>query len=126
MIISVLEPDMIELWPKVAPVLERAAVLSGQPVIDEDEIVWFAVDGDEIIGAATTRLTSDDYGEVVLIGGTRYKEWVPAMEEKISDWMRREGMKEIRGHGRAGWDRVLKDYQILGREGEVISFGKRL
>jgi hypothetical protein len=100
-------------WPAIKAFLEPAAKRGGVPVLEADEVV-FAVYGQGLEGAATARLTVEDFGEVVLVGGKDHRRWIHELDRAIGDAMRDAGMKTVRAYGRKGWSRVLKGWVEKG------------
>jgi hypothetical protein len=64
------DPQGWERWEEAKAYLEPARVLGGwDDVIEPDEVLWVAMDGDKMIAAATTWLCKDGYAEFKLVGG---------------------------------------------------------
>jgi len=119
------EPERHPDWPAIKAFLEPAAKRGGVPVLEPDELVW-AVYAPELVGAATARLTTDRFGEVILVGGCRHRAWIHELDELIGRWMRDEGMRSVRAYGRKGWVRVLKGWKVIGNEGDATGYERQL
>ena len=79
------DPEEQHFWPDLHCLLDMAASYGGVPVIGPGHLVWIAIEGPEIIGAATTRLMTDGNTELLNVAGWRMREWVPQMEAMIAD-----------------------------------------
>lgn len=112
------QPD----WPAIEAMLAPAA---RGAILDQNEVVWAVYDG-PLIGAATARLTSEGFGEVVLIGGTGFRRWIVELEEMVSRWMRDEGMAAMRAYGRKGWARIGRHWNIIESKRDAVSYEKEL
>ena len=88
-------------------------------------MVWTIYD-ETLLGAATARLTVDDFGEVLLVGGTGHRRWINELDDLIAAWMRAEGMRSVRAYGRKGWVRVLKNWAVLGNEDDTVIYERIL
>lgn len=120
------DPQNDPLWPAIEYYLEPAAKRGGVPVLDENEVLWLVMDGGELLAAATARLTVDDFGEVVLVGGKDHHRWIHQLDCAIGDWMRREGMKAVRAYGRKGWVKVLRNWAVIGTEQNIAGYEREL
>lgn len=112
-------------WPQIRKFLVPAAERGNVPVLEANEAVW-AVYAPELIGAATARLTYDDWGEIILSGGVEAKLWAVPLSDRISDWMRDEGMNAVRIYGRKGWARLLSDWQVIGSRNGMTAYERLL
>ena len=112
-------------WPKIKAFLEPAARRGGVPILEENEAVW-AIYDPWPVGAATARITAEGFGEIVLVGGRDYRRWIHQLDWLIGAAMRREGMKSVRAYGRKGWIRVLKNWTVIGSEGDAVGYERRL
>lgn len=100
-------PESHPLWPGIYALLEPAARRAGGQVMGPHYVVWIAMDGAEIIAAATTRMLSTGDAELIDVGGTRFREWLAPWEAMICDWARYNGANKIISGGddgsRLGW-----------------------
>ena len=117
------DPD----WPQIEAFLEPAAKRCGVPFLEENEEVWVVYDG-PLEAAATARLTVEDFGEIVLVGGRDSSRWLGPLDWKIGGWMRREGKKRVRAYGRKGWKRQLGKlgWQVIGEREGVTAYERAL
>jgi hypothetical protein len=100
-------------WPRIEAFLAPAAERGGVPILEPGELVW-AIYGPELLGAATARLTTDGFGEVILVGGRDHRRWIHQLDEAIGNAMREAGMNAVRAYGRKGWAKVLKNWTVIG------------
>ena len=107
------DPERHRDWPQMKAFLEPAAQRGGVPVLERDEAVWAIYDG-LLTGAATARLTTSGFGEIVLVGGLYHRRWINKLDHLIGEWMKAEGMESVRAYGRKGWVRVLNDWKVMG------------
>lgn len=119
------DPEGHRDWPAIKALLEPAAKRGGVPVLEPHEEVW-AIYAPELLGAATARLTSDGFGEVILVGGSDHRRWIHQLDDMIGRWMRDEGMQSVRAYGRKGWMRVLTGWKVIGTEGDATGFERAL
>ncbi len=116
------EPEHVrEVWPLVAPLIERAIVttgLSAFATIERDillgtSLLWIAWNGVVIEAAAATSLQQTDAGKVCVItacAGTGMSRWLPLIRG-IEAYAQAEGCRCVRIFGRKGWARVLEGYE---------------
>jgi hypothetical protein len=110
------DPEQIgEVWPTVAPMIDRAVSKTGGSfaeiegaVFDSQAQLWLAWDGTEILAVAVTRLYSD-VCEIWACGGRGLLLWRDLIK-RLEDFGRAEGKARMRIIGRKGWARVLRDY----------------
>ena len=114
------DPDHVrEVWPLVAPLIERAIVttgLSSFAAIEHDILVgtsllWVAWNGSEIEAAASTSLQQTDAGKVCVItacAGTGMTRWLPLIRG-IEAYA--QACRCVRIFGRKGWARALEGYE---------------
>lgn len=119
------DPERHTDWQQIKAYLEPAAERGGVPVLEPHEVVW-AVYAPTLTGAATTRLTKDGFGEVILVGGSDHRRWIHQLDDMVGRWMRDEGMTAVRAYGRKGWRRVLKGWEAIGMEGNAVGFERAL
>ena len=113
-------------WTKIKAYLEPAAKRGQMPVYRDGWAVWAVYDGDELLGAATAHLAEGGWGEVVLVGGRDHTKWIAALDEKIGNWFRDEGMDTMRAFGRKGWRRVLKGWRMIGEQDGFTAYERPL
>lgn len=70
--------------------------------------VWAVMDGDELLAAATARLTVENECEVVLVAGVDHRRWLRALDQKIGTAAREAGATRLLAWGRAGWRKSLE------------------
>ena len=87
--------------------------------------VWTVHDGPDLIAAANVRRTAERAVEVVLIGGTRFRDWLSPLDDVIGRWARDEGATVLRAFGRAGWAKVL-GWKVIGKEGDMTGYERLL
>lgn len=112
-------------WPQIKTLLDPAAKRGKVPVLEAGELVW-AVYGPDLLGAATARLTTDGFGEVILVGGKNHRRWIHELDARIGVAMREAGMKSVRAYGRKGWVKVLKNWTVIGADGEAVGYERTL
>lgn len=89
----------------LVPFEEReSAVLKGRALL------WLAYDGEKVIAAATTELFGDMM-EISACGGSGLKQFLSLLQ-RLEQFAMDEGCKFVRVAGRAGWQRILKDYKV--------------
>lgn len=126
MIIGIVpDPQNHPDWPAIEALLDPAAKRGGVPVLETGELVWVVYD-QGLVGAATARLTTAGFGEVVLVGGTDHRRWIHELDARIGAAMRDAGMKSVRAYGRKGWAKVLKNWTVIGADGEAVGYERTL
>jgi hypothetical protein len=90
--------------------LEPAAALADEKMelIPEYHLLWVVLDGDELLAAATARLTEDGRCEVPLIGGRDFKRWLKPLDDVIGAAAAEAGATRMTAFGRRGWARELQ------------------
>lgn len=102
------DPRQWEHWPTAEALLEPARARGGfASVLDDDELLWAVMDGDELLACATAWLSNQDFVEVKLIGGRDHHRWLGELDNRIGAAARDAGAVEMRGWGRRGWARTL-------------------
>jgi hypothetical protein len=106
---AVSDPRLWDRWPEAEALLEPARARGDFPsVLDDDEILFVVLDGDELLACATAWLSTDRYVEVKLIGGRDYRRWLGELDKVIGAAARQAGAVRMIGIGRAGWSRILQ------------------
>jgi hypothetical protein len=117
-----IDPSRVrEFWPHVEKLIKRAVIRGGgdfadirRGVLNGPDLLWLAWDGDTVMAAATTRLGTIGDRKICTIaacGGTGWKRF-GHMIEGLENFAIGEGCAAVRIEGRAGWSRVLKDYDV--------------
>lgn len=116
------DPDHVrEVWPLVAPLIQRAIVTTGLSAfasIERDillgtSLLWLAWDGSVIEAAAATSLQQTDAGKICIItacAGAGMTRWLRLIRG-IEAYAQAEGCHCVRIFGRKGWGRVLDGYE---------------
>jgi hypothetical protein len=104
---AVPNPRDWEHWPKAEAFLEPARRLGNfDTVLEDDEALYVAMDGDELIGCVTARLC-EGFVEIPLIGGRDHLRWIPELDQMIGLAAHEAGAKWLQGWGRRGWEKTL-------------------
>lgn len=90
--------------------LEPSAKFGGIAVRDDNELVWVAIDGPTIVGAATTLLWDDGEAELRLAGGQKHREWISPLDATVSAWAKAAGANKLTMRGRKGWGRYARPF----------------
>ena len=107
-------PREWDKWPEAEAYLEPARARGGfATVLDDDEVLFAVMDGDELLAAATAWLSKDGFVEVKLVGGRDHTRWLAALNDVIGSEARAAGATRIIAIGRRGWAKSLK---LLGWE----------
>ena len=113
--------DIASVWPKVS-VLIRAAMMRGglgsysvveKRVLAGDNLLWLAIDGDRLCGAAVTSLEQTEWNKscvIVACGGYNVENWIGCIEP-IEKFAKAEGCDRVLIYGREGWQRMLPTYR---------------
>lgn len=123
---------LVGIWPfgvtdEVRALLQPAAELAGEPI--EEGVAWTTWTvhrGGEMIGAAQVRRTVDRSVDVVFVGGRDSKEWIGRLDRLIGEWAVAEGASKLTAQGRAGWVRVLTDWNVIERRGRWAAYERLL
>ena len=106
------DPENHPLWDGILALLEMAGQRFDCPAWSPGETVWVAIDGAQIIAAATTRLLENGDAELVNVGGVKMRKWLIPWEAMICEWARLNGAKKIisggDGGSRRGWWRFVR------------------
>lgn len=106
---------LVGSWPlpltdEIIALLQPAADLGGERIEHGPGwTTWTVHDGPKLVGAAHCRRTVDHAVEVVLVGGSGFRDWIGLLDERIGAWARDEGATVLRAFGRRGWARVLSE-----------------
>ena len=112
------DPDRIfDFWPHARGLIKAAIEATSlsdfadieNQVLSGDQLLWLAF-SDHIEAAATTHL-SNGVCTIVACSGHQRERWLP-LREQIESYARKEGCHKMRAYGRAGWQRVVKDYKV--------------
>lgn len=129
MIVSYLpDPESHPLWNGIRALLKPAAELGCSPVFGDGEVLWVAIEGQTIFGAATSILWDDGEAQLILAAGTRHREWVAELDEAVTEWARLCGARRLTMRGRKGWGRYARRFGwvVTGIEGGRTLFEKVL
>ena len=84
-------------------------------VLSKDQQLWVSFDTETkvIVGFLITEVV--EYPQVKMLvmhftGGQDFKSWVPDGLPKIQKFARDNGCIKIESHGRAGWEKMWKEY----------------
>lgn len=111
------DPRGWEHWPQAEAYLEPARKMGGfESVLDDDECLFAVMDGDTVLGVATTWLSVRNYVEVKLVGGKDYRRWLKPLNDKIGAVAAEAGATHMMAFGRPGWRKALKaiGWAVLG------------
>ncbi len=111
-----------EFWPHVKLLIHRAIIRGGgdfmqvkHDVLIGLDLLWIAYDGKQIIAAAITSLGvlgGKKTCTIVACGGVGWKRFGHLIEG-IENYAIGENCTAMRIYGRTGWQRLLKDYDVL-------------
>lgn len=83
-------------------------------------------DGPTIYGAATSR-NYNEAAELVHAGGTRFREWMPLLDEAVTSWARDCGAPKLIMSGRKGWARFAERHGwVASKDEDRMFFEKEL
>lgn len=103
------DPRKWDRWPEAEALLEPARARGGFPsVLDEDEVLFAVLDGNDLLAVATAWLSTEHYVEVKLIGGRDHRRWLGLLDDTIGRLARDAGATRLIGIGRVGWAKSLK------------------
>jgi hypothetical protein len=87
---AVPDPRKWDRWPEAEALLEPARARGGFPsVLDDDEVLFAVLDGDELLAVATAWLSTEHYVEVKLIGGRDHRRWLKQLDKELGPLLRR-------------------------------------
>lgn len=110
-----------EFWPYVKVMIRRAAKRGGADYaqIKDDllnglDLLWIAFDGEQIMAAATTSLTTIGDRKICIISACGGAGWdrFGHLIQGLEDYAKNEGCVAMRIYGRVGWQRLLKGYGV--------------
>lgn len=108
MIVSYLpEPHKHVLWNEIQRLL-RAGTDPDANILDENELVWIAFEGNTLFAAGTIALKSDG-AWLLAVGGYEHKRWLEAALDVAASWARDCGASSLRMCGRKGWSRIFRE-----------------
>lgn len=111
----------VEMWPKVRGYIESATTRTGgryEPedvlyeVLDGELLLWIAIEGKDVIGAATTRFMEYPRKKVLMVpflAGEEFDKWGDDMLSILRKWASSNDCDMLEACGRPGWARVFKD-----------------
>ena len=104
------EPEKWDRWPEAEAMLRFAQYRdpARKAILRPHFTVWAVMDGDELLAAATARLTVEKGCEIVLCGGRDHRRWVKELSETIGKAAAEAGATQIAIIGRAGWAKSLE------------------
>jgi hypothetical protein len=92
--------------------LEPARARGGFPsALDDDEVLFAVLDGNDLLAVATAWLSTDGFVEVKLIGGRDHRRWIAELDKIIGAAASEAGATRMVAIGRRGW---LKSIAPLG------------
>jgi hypothetical protein len=102
------DPRNWDRWPEAEAYLEPARARGGFPgVLDDDEVLFAVMDGDDLLAVATAWLSTDAFVEVKLVGGRDYRRWLKELDDTIGAAAAEAGATRMVAIGRGGWVRSL-------------------
>ena len=104
------DPESWDRWPEAEAILRFAQARDPdrKAILRPHFTVWAVMDGDELLAAATARLTVENTCEVVLVAGKDHRRWLKQLDEKIGAAAAEAGATRMSAIGRAGWAKSLK------------------
>ena len=104
------DPETWDQWPEAEAMLRFAQARDPErkAILRPHFTVWAVMDGDELLAAATARLTVENECEVVLVAGVDHRRWLKALDQKIGTAAREAGATRLLAWGRAGWRKPLE------------------
>jgi hypothetical protein len=123
------DPLNWDRWPEAEALLEPARARSNEVIdlLGFNELVWAVMDGNELLGCATARLTVDGECEVILVGGRDHRRWLKELDERIGAAAAEAGATRMVACGRAGWAKSLKALGWASEgEGRLTAYSREL
>jgi hypothetical protein len=104
------EPEKWDRWPEAEAMLRFAQARDPdrKSILRPHFSVWAVMDGDELLAAATARLTVEQECEVVLVAGKDHRRWLKELDQRIGAAAAEAGATQMSAIGRAGWAKSLK------------------
>lgn len=111
------------VWPHIRSLLLSATERTGLSSFDDIEnetlhgngLLWLAVSGNNILGAATTVLVNIGRNKICILtacGGAGASDWLHLLGG-IETYAKDEGCRSFRIYGRKGWLRALEGYREM-------------
>lgn len=137
MIITAVPSEALDVvWGDVERLLKKSVDISRGKYRTEDIYsgvemgaygLWLALDEGEPVAAITTRIIQYPGGARALamdwIGGAKMKDWLPALQETMTQYAKDSQCTHLEGYGRKAWGRWLEKY---GWEPEYIAYRMEL
>ena len=113
-----------DVWPEIEKYAERCAKYTYgrftakdmlQNLLIKDQQLWvsFNTETKVIMGFLITEVTEYPQAKMLTLhftGGKDFKSWVPDGLPKIQKFARDNGCIKLESYGRAGWEKMWKDY----------------
>ncbi len=102
-------PQEWDRWPEAEAMLEfaRNRDPDRKAILRPHFTVWAVMDGDDLLAAATARLTVENECEVVLVAGVDHRRWLKELDQKLGAAAAEAGATHISAIGRVGWRKAL-------------------
>jgi hypothetical protein len=127
-VMGVPSAGVTDLWPRVAPLVERAVAEGPRDYETDDYLaactaadmqLWLIFADADLVGAAITALHTFPRGRVVhieIIAGDGMADWLASLDDELSRWAASLGARALTGYGRKGWQRVAPrlGYRVAG------------
>lgn len=96
--------------------------------VEPNDLLWVAMEGDELCAAAIAWLSTDGECEVKLMGGRDHRRWLGLMSETIGNAAKDAGAYKLVAIGRAGWRRIaaLHGWEECHPVGKLWMFERKL
>src|SRR6476646_9622482 len=103
-------PETHPIWDAAVELLKPAAEYGDIETHEPGDLIWVAFEKNMVFGSCCTRLLPGDEAEVRAISGTRMSEWLPQLDEAVSEWARQAGAWRLTARGRRGWLRYFRRF----------------
>ena len=116
-------------WNEAEALLEPARKIGGFPsVLDSDESLFAVLDGDNLLGVASTWMTPEKHIEVKLVGGRDHHRWIGELDKVIGSAAREAGATRLIAWGRRGWVKVLarQGWEAIQMSDGDMAYSRRL
>ena len=123
MIMTVVPRDALDaVWPDAKTLLEDAVKTQRhsyhitdvyEGIISGMYELWLVLDDDKPVAAFTTRIVRFPNCKTLSVdwvGGGRMTEWLPLLQETMTDYAKANNCKYLEGYGRKGWGKALKKF----------------